>query len=235
MFNNDILHAPPSTGLDYLDLYLIHFPIATQFIPFEDRYPAGWLGLHSPHMELARVPMSETWAAMEQLVSNGLVKNIGLCNVNTAGLRDVLSYARIPPAVLQVERHPYLQQSKLLRMCKEHGIAVVGFSPLGAGSYVELCMAKQEETPLTEQVVLDLAASKNKSPAQVVLRYGIDSGIGIIPKSSQLSRLMENFNLFDFSLSKEEMLSLESLERGRRFNDPGDFTTGMGSFTPIYD
>ena len=70
-------------------------------------------------MEYARVPMQETWQAMEKLADNGNARNIGLCNVNTQGLRDLLNYARIPPAVLQVERHAYLQQSKLLRMCRE--------------------------------------------------------------------------------------------------------------------
>lgn len=221
--------------MEYLDLYLVHFPIATQFIEFEERYPPGWVGLHSSHMELARVPMSETWAAMETLVSTGLVKNIGLCNVNTAGLRDVLSYARIPPAVLQVERHPYLQQSRLLRMCKDMGIAVVGYSPLGAGSYVELCMAKEAESPLTDELVLDMATLKSKSAAQVILRWGLDSGIGIIPKTWKLDRLVENFELFDFEVSSDEIRAMQALERGRRFNDPGDFTTGMNSFCPIYD
>src|SRR5262245_47177403 len=94
--------------LNYLDLYLIHFPIAQEFVPFETRYPPGWF--HDPNeahprMKLARVPLSETWAALEDLVAAGLVRHIGVCNYGTALLRDLLSYARIHPAVLQVELH----------------------------------------------------------------------------------------------------------------------------------
>jgi len=95
-------------GLQYLDLYLIHFPIATKFVPFETRYPAGWNFTDKPGMEEDNVPYEETWRAMEELVKEGLVRNIGACNVGTSLLRDVLNYATIKPAVLQVELHPYL-------------------------------------------------------------------------------------------------------------------------------
>jgi D-xylose reductase len=222
-------------GLEYLDLYMVHFPIATQFIPMEERYPPGWTGANSDRMEMARVPMQETWTAMELLVARGLVRNIGLCNVDSAGLRDVLSYANIVPAVLQIERHLYLQQPKLLRLCKEMGVVVVGFSPLGSSSYVELCMASESDSPLAEPSVLAATAAHNKSPAQVVLRWGVQSGCGIIPKSSKSKRLDENLNVFDFALSDEEMLALSQLDKNKRFNDPGEFTTGMNSFCPIYD
>ena len=92
-------------GLDYLDLYLIHFPISLKFVPFEARYPPEWL--HDPEcedkrMEFENVPVQDTWRAMEALVEKGLVRNIGVSNWNCQGLRDLLSYAKIKPAVLQV-------------------------------------------------------------------------------------------------------------------------------------
>ena len=94
-------------GLDYLDLYLIHFPISLQFVPFHARYPPGWVADPdvSPSMEFSRVAVSDTWQAMERLVECGLVRNIGLSNWNSQGLTDIISYARIHPAVLQVLTH----------------------------------------------------------------------------------------------------------------------------------
>ena len=91
-------------GVDYLDLYLVHFPISLQFVPFHVRYPPGWLPDPEAYetMEFAAVPIRDTWEAMEKLVENGLVRNIGLSNWNAQGLRDIFSYARIKPAVLQV-------------------------------------------------------------------------------------------------------------------------------------
>jgi diketogulonate reductase-like aldo/keto reductase len=139
--------------VDYLDLYLVHFPIAQEYVPFEVRYPPEWLfdpTAPDRRMRLAKVPLSETWTAMEALVTAGLVRNIGVCNYNCALLRDLLSYATIAPAVLQIELHPYLTQDRLVRFCHEAGIAVTGFSPLGALSYLSLGMAKREESVLEQ-------------------------------------------------------------------------------------
>jgi diketogulonate reductase-like aldo/keto reductase len=98
-------------GVEYLDLYLIHFPIALKYVPIETRYPPEWIydpSAKEPRMEEDEgVSMRETWQAMEELVSEGLVRNIGLCNVGTSMLRDIISYAKVKPSVLQVEMHPY--------------------------------------------------------------------------------------------------------------------------------
>lgn len=98
-------------GVEYLDLYLIHFPISLKFVPFEQRYPPGWnysdTPQQQPDMIEDLVPMFETWKAMEELVAEGLVRNIGVCNVGTSVLRDIMSYAKVKPTVLQVEMHPY--------------------------------------------------------------------------------------------------------------------------------
>mmetsp|Transcript_7095 Transcript_7095/g.11951 ORF Transcript_7095/g.11951 Transcript_7095/m.11951 type:complete len:597 (-) Transcript_7095:312-2102(-) len=139
--------------VDYLDLYLIHFPIALKYVSPETRYPPEWIhdpSAKSPCMEEDQVPMRETWEAMEELVSEGLVKNIGFCNVGVTTLRDVLNYAKVKPSVLQVELHPYNTQERLLRFCREKGIAVTAFSNLGSASYVELGMAKENDSCLAE-------------------------------------------------------------------------------------
>lgn len=225
--------------LDYLDLFLVHFPIALRYVPFETRYPPGWVfdpQAAAPRMESACIPISETWRAMEELVRAGLVRNIGVSNFNVSLLRDLLSYAEIPPAVLQVELHPYLTQEKLLRFCRNEQIGVTAFSPLGAASYVSLEMAEPDESLLEQRVVLDIARRHDKSPAQIVLRWGVQRGTSVITKTSRPSRLRENLALFDFELSADEMDDIGTLNRNRRFNDPGVFCEeAFDTFFPIYE
>ncbi|MFQ3246311.1 MAG: D-xylose reductase [Arenicella sp.] len=225
--------------LDYLDLYLIHFPIAQAYVPFDQRYPAGWLAdpeAENPAMELAKVPLIDTWKAMEQLVDSGLSKQIGVCNYNTGLMHDLLSYARIKPAMLQIESHPYLTQEALLRLCDINQIAVTAFSPLGALSYLELDMAEQQESVLEQSVVVDAAKRLGKTPAQVVLRWGVQRGTAVIPKTTKEHRMIENAALFDFELNETEMASISGLNRNRRFNDPGVFCeAAFNTFHPIYD
>lgn len=225
--------------VDYLDLYLVHFPIPLQFVPFETRYPPGWFfdpEADEPRMELANVPVSETWRAMEQLVDEGLVKHIGVSNFSVVLMRDLMTYARIRPSMLQVELHPYLTQEKLVRFCQQQEIAVTGFSPLGAMSYFSIGMAEEGESVLDQPVVKAAAARHGKTPAQVVLRWGVQRGTAIIPKTSKPDRLSENIDLFDFELSSGEMNSIAALNQNRRFNDPGVFgEEAFNTFVPIYE
>jgi D-xylose reductase len=225
--------------LDYLDLYLVHFPIAQAFVPFETRYPPEWVfdpAESPPGMKLTRVPLSETWGAMEDLVTAGLVRHIGVCNYGTALLRDLLSYARIPPAVLQVELHPYLAQEKLVRFAREAGIAVTAFSPLAAQSYHAIGTAGTAESVLAEQAVRAAAARHKKTPAQVVLRWGVQRGTAVVPKTTRPERLAENLALFDFELTADERAAITALDRNRRFNDPGVFAeAAFNTFCPIYE
>jgi D-xylose reductase len=245
--------------LDYLDLYLIHFPLALKYVPFEKRYPPGWLyepGSHDdqaedaaapsstppaprsdcPRAEEVPVPIRETWRAMEDLVHSGLVRNIGVSNFNIALLRDLIASAEIQPAVLQVEMHPFLTQEKLLRFCRERSIAVTAFSPLGAASYVELGMATPSDSVLQQPAVQQAAAHHGKTPAQIVLRWAIQRGTAVIPKSTRADHLRENLAIFDFELSAEEMHAITALNKNQRFNDPGDFAEkAFNAFLPIYD
>jgi D-xylose reductase len=223
--------------LDYLDLYLIHFPIAQPFVDFDDRYPPEWIADPAAgKMELAAVPLFETWHAMETLYDDGLAKQIGICNYNTGLLHDLMSYARIKPAVLQVESHPYLTQERLMRLAKQYGIEVTSFSPLGALSYLELDMAGAAESVLEQSVVKQAAQRLGKTAAQVVLRWGVQRGNAIIPKTSRPERLIENLDIFDFELTSEEMQEISALNSNRRFNDPGNFCeAAFNTFHPIYD
>jgi D-xylose reductase len=225
--------------LDCLDCYLVHFPIALAYVPFETRYPPGWFfdpDAEKPAMQLAKVPLADTWGAMEELVDAGLVKRIGLCNVGTAQLRDLQAGARIQPAVLQVEMHPLLAQEKLLRFCREAGIAVTAFSPLGAPSYVSLGMASEGDSLLVHPVITEIAAAVQRTAAQVLLRWGVQRGTAVIPKTSRPERLAENLAVFDFTLTPEQVTAISSLDQGRRFNDPGVFGEQFfNTFVPIYE
>ncbi len=226
-------------GLDYLDLYLVHFPIALKYVPFETRYPPEWVfnpdSVH-PTMAVDAVPLAETWHAMEGLVSAGLVKHIGVCNYNSGLLIDLMAYASIKPTMLQIESHPFLTQQSLIRLATEFGIGVTSFSPLGALSYVSLGMATPTDSVLKALPVVAAAQRLHKTPAQVVLRWGVQRGTAVIPKTTRRERLHENLALFDFELDSEEMAQISALNRDQRFNDPGVFCEeALGKFYPIYD
>ncbi|MCL4108566.1 UNVERIFIED_CONTAM: hypothetical protein GTU68_022868 [Idotea baltica] len=201
--------------LDYLDLYLIHFPLAQRFFDPD---------VANPVVEEARVSIQETWRALEELTKEGLVRNIGICNFGTSQIRDLLTYAHIRPAVLQVETHPRLTQPKLLKYCQQEKIAYTGFSPLGAQSYYK------------HSVVKAIAQQVERTAAQVLLRWGVQRGTAVIPKTSSKERMVENIRIFDFELSAEQMQQLDGLDEGRRFNDPGDFgEAAFNTYLPIYE
>jgi D-xylose reductase len=226
-------------GLDYLDLYLIHFPISLRFVPFEERYPPEWLfdpSADDPRMRFDPVPLAETWAAMERLADAGLTRTLGVCNMTTGLLRDLMAGARIQPAVLQVEMHAYLTQERLLRFCGQNEIAVTAFSPLGAGSYVSLGMADTSQSSLEDPVVRDVAGRVGATPAQVLLAWGLQRGTSVVAKSSSAARLRENYGALDVRLSEEDMAAISALDRGLRFNDPGHFCeASFNTFCPIFD
>lgn len=225
-------------GLDYVDLYLVHFPISLKFVPFETRYPPEWVhdpDAAEPKMELDSVPIGETWGAMEALVRSGLARNIGVCNFRAVLLMELFKGAAIKPAVNQVELHPFLVQEQLVNYCQRVGVALTGFSPLGAGSYVSLDMATAEESVLKHPTINAIAAQRQRSPAQVVLRWAVQRGYSVVPKSVNPDRMRQNLSVFDFELSGEEMALITGLDKNRRYNDPGVFCVGMGcGVVPIY-
>ena len=225
--------------LDYLDTFLIHFPIAQAFVPFEKRYPPEWFyepEAENPAMKLVPIPLHETWQAMEDLVHDGLVKQIGVCNYNSGLLHDLMAYATIKPAQLQIESHPYLTQESLIRLAKNYGMSVTAFSPFGALSYIELEMAGENESVLNQKIITQCAQQYNKTPAQIVLRWGVQRGCSVITKTTKVERLKENLDVFDFELTDKEMAAISGLNKNRRFNDPGNFCeAAFNTFYPIYD
>ena len=228
-------------GLEYLDLYLVHFPISLKFVPFETRYPPEWV--HDPDasdpadrvMVHDPVPIAETWRAMEQLVDEGLVKNIGVCNFNVSLLADLLATARVKPAVLQIESHPYLSQKHLVDYARLHQVHVTAFSPLGSAGYVEMGWTKRTEGAINEACVKAAALAHGTSPGQVLLRWALQRGTSAIPKTTKVGRLDENIDVFGWTLTADEMSAIDALNRNKRYNDPAEFCVGMGGPVPIYD
>lgn len=168
-------------------------------------------------------------------MDQGLAKHIGVSNFNAQGLMDLVKYARIKPAVNQIELHPYLTQKPLLEWIATQDIHVTAYSPLGSASYVSLGGDHGLGAGvLSEEGLQHMAARKGKSVAQIVLRWGIQRGCSVIPKSVNPSRLLENISVFDFTLTQEEMEAIDALNRNLRFNDPGVYGKFMGAAWPIF-
>lgn len=170
-------------GLDYVDLYLIHWPT-----PKYDTYV-------------------ETYKALEKLYKDGKTKAIGVCNFDIDHLQRIMDECEIIPAVNQVECHPYLQQKELKQFCKEHGIYLEAYSPLMNGTKV-----------IEDPVIQEIAEQHGKTPAQVILRWHLQTDVMVIPKTVTPSRMKENLNVFDFSLTETDMEKIASLDRNERHN-----------------
>lgn len=198
--------------LSYLDLYLMHWPVAfergDELMP---RRPDGTIRYDDTHYR-------DTWAAMEKLVDQGLVKAIGLSNFNARQIDDILSVAKHKPVVNQVECHPYLVQTQLVSHCWSKGLAVTAYSPLGSPD--RPWVTPGEAHLLDDPRVVGLAKRYNKTPAQVVIRWHIQRGVVCIPKSVTPSRIKQNIEVYDFKLSDEDMKVTESFNRNERFIVP---------------
>lgn len=207
-------------GLEYIDLYLIHFPISLKYVPIEEKYPPGLFSDGKVREE--KVPILDTWRAMEELVESKKVRSIGISNFATVLIQDLLKAAKIPPAVLQIEHHPYLQQPTLVKYVQRWGIQITGYSSFGPQSFLEMGHSTALETPtLFEHTSIKSIADKHeKSPAQVLLRWATQRGIAVIPKSGNPDRLFANLHVNDFDLTEQDLVEISKLEKGIRFNDP---------------
>ncbi|TGJ81184.1 hypothetical protein E0Z10_g7585 [Xylaria hypoxylon] len=219
-------------GIGYFDLFLIHFPISLEFIPFDQlRWPCFWTDKEQTKVTpLAKVPISETWKALEDMVQtpenpDGFVRSIGVSNFHSQLIYDVLSYAKIPVSVLQIEHHPYLTQLGLIKVAQENNIAVTGYSSFGPQSFIELNNKDAVSAkPLFEvDVVKSIAEKHGKTPSQVLLRWSTQRNITVIPKSNNVDRLKQNLESATFNLSDEEIKQISALNQGLRFNDPDSF------------
>ena len=213
-------------GIDYFDLYVIHFPVALEWIDPAVRYPPGWhYDDAETEVRLSKATIQETWTAMEALVGKGLAKSIGVSNFQAQLLYDLLRYAKIRPATLQIEHHPYLVQADLLRLAKNEGITVTAYSSFGPASFEEFKMSHVTDLqPLFEvAAVKSLATKYNKSAGQILLRWATQRGLAVIPKTATQSRLKENLDVTGWDLEKADLDSITALDRGLRFNQPANY------------
>ncbi|KAL9119062.1 MAG: hypothetical protein Q9187_004382 [Circinaria calcarea] len=218
-------------GIDYFDLYIMHFPISLKYVDPSERYPPGFT-YDGKNVVPGKATIQETWTAMESLVEKGLAKSIGISNFQGSLLMDLLRYARITPATLQIEHHPYLTQEGLVKLAQDHGIAVTAYSSFGPQSFLELDMQSAKDTPLLfdNPTIKSIAEKHGKTPAQILLRWATQRNIAVIPKSNNPSRLAQNLDVTGFDLSKSELEEISGLNKGLRFNDPLNY----GVPQPIY-
>ncbi|VIO94331.1 Uncharacterized protein BM_BM6484 [Brugia malayi] len=195
--------------LDYLDLCLIHWPQgyeeSGEFFP---KRPDG------EKMKYSNIDYLDTWRAMEEYVKLKKIRSIGLSNFNHKQILRVINNCTIKPAVLQVELHPYFQQLKLYSFCQEYGIVMTAYSPL-ANPAMPFRKAT-DAVLLDDPVILKLAEVYHKSSAQVVLRWGIQRGLVVIPKSVTEKRIIENVKIFDFELKPDDMALINGLDKNWR-------------------
>jgi alcohol dehydrogenase (NADP+) len=201
-------------GLKYLDLYLIHTPFAFQ--PGEDQDPRDQNGnvLYDPDVTLL-----DTWRAMENLIDHGKCRAIGLSDVSLNELKPLYESARIKPAVVEVEAHPYLPETELLEFCKEKGIVFLAFAPLGHG---------MRPGPLEDPVVTAIAARVRKTPAQVLLAWAVQRGTALLTTPKTAARARENFDIA--TLPEDALDEINRIQTRQRLNEV--VKTGVPGFIP---
>lgn len=200
-------------GLDYLDLYLIHWPVVLRpdaEVPFQAE----------DFISLQDMPMEDTWKEMEKAKKDGLVRHIGVANANISILENLMSSCQEAPEVNQVELHPYLPQHKLVQYCQSKGIHLTAYSPLGSGPG----MRKGKPVLLDDYLIQSIAAKYDATPAQVILAYNLYRNISVIPKSTNAARIQENFESCKLELSENDFNRIESLETSCRYIDGSVWT-----------
>lgn len=191
-------------GLNYLDLYLMHWPVS--FNPNT-----------GSKIVLDYTPLLETWWEMETLVRDGLVRQIGISNFNKAQVQQLRRHARIRPTVHEFETHPFLQQSEFVNWNLEQGLRVIAYSPLGNMNPIYA----STYTPLLEDpFLLEMARVKDITVAQLVLAWNMHRGVIVIPKSDHEERVLENFQAQNVLLSDEEIRAIDSNDLKMRFSNP---------------
>ncbi len=210
--------------LDYLDLYLMHWPIAHKpgikfsedasgFAPIED------------------YPIADTWQAMESLVEKGLTKHIGVSNFNVVKLKDLISKCSIVPEMNQVESHPLLSQNDLFNFCSDNGILYTAYSPLGSRDRAAAIKGQDEPDMFENPVLKGIAENHGVHPAQILIKWAEGRGTAVIPKSVNPKRLKANLDSANIPLSTKEMEAINGLDKGFRFLDGKFWEREDGHYT----
>jgi alcohol dehydrogenase (NADP+) len=208
-------------GLDYLDLYLIHWPVALQ-------YNIGYSQKGEDLISLTEIPLSETWRELIDLQEKGLTKHIGVSNFSIKKINQITEETGVMPEVVQVESHPFLQQKNLLNFAQEKGIFLTGYCPLGSADRPAARILESEPKLFQNEIIIEIAREKAVSPAQIMLAWAVNRGASVIPKSVNPQRLKENLEAVDIELTSEEMTKMSGLDLHYRYIK-GDFWCLEGS------
>jgi alcohol dehydrogenase (NADP+) len=196
-------------GLEYLDLYLIHWPIPLK--------PSAVLpGSAADFLTLEEAPIHSTWAGMEAAAGAGLTRHLGVSNFSAKKIRELLPHCKIKPEVNQVELHPLLQQAELVAYCASQGIHVTAYAPLGSSDRPAFVKAPDAPVLLDNPVIRSIAEAHDRTPAQVLLAWHVQRGISAVPKSVTPARLRENLAAAEVELTPAELERIAGLDRGYR-------------------
>ncbi|KAM6574499.1 NADPH-dependent aldo-keto reductase, chloroplastic [Cannabis sativa] len=205
--------------LDYVDLYLIHWPV---------KMKKGSVGFQPETLDQTDIPA--TWKAMEALYDSGKARAIGVSNFSTKKLADLLDIARVPPAVNQVEIHPSWQQAKLHELCKSKGVHLSGYSPLGSPGTTWI-----KSDVLKNPILTTVAEKLGKTPAQVALRWGLQMGHSVLPKSTNEARIKENFGVYGWSIPDDLFAKFAEFEQARLLKGSSFAHETCGSYRTLED
>lgn len=215
--------------LDYLDLYLIHWPVALR--PDLEGIPES----DDDFLSLDEVPLTETWEAILETKKQGLIRHAGVSNFSIKKLKELIDNSEEIPEMNQVEMHPYLQQEDLLSFCNNHNILVTSYSPLGSSDRPEGMKHNDEPTLLDNEVINKIADKHDATPAQILIRWAVERGTTVIPKSVNPGRIRENFESKDIKLDEEDMEKIRSLDIHYRYLDGSLFETESDMYRDIFD
>jgi alcohol dehydrogenase (NADP+) len=197
-------------NLDYLDLYLIHWPVALVA-------GTGFPTKAEQFIDPDQLPLEETWKGMEDVLEMGLARHIGVSNFNIQKIENLLNNCNYPPEVNQVEMHPLNQQKKLVDFCNWHNIKLTAYAPLGAKDPKKIIKTPGEPDLMDEPIILDFSERYHTTPAQILLAWSLTRNVSTIPKSVNKDRLLQNFKAADLVIKPEDMEKIASMERNYRF------------------
>ncbi|HMB37522.1 MAG TPA: aldo/keto reductase [Wenzhouxiangellaceae bacterium] len=215
--------------LNYLDLYLIHWPVA--FKSGLDGFPESESDLLTPD----QAPIEETWAAMLKVRDAGLTRHAGVSNFSTRKLDHLAANSDERPEMNQVELHPYLQQNELLTYCREHGILVTAYSPLGSSDRPERMKSQDEPSLLDNDVIATIAEQHGASPAQVLIAWALARDTIVIPKSTTPDHIRKNLESRAVELTESDMQRIAALDVHYRYISGDAFRTESGLYANVFD